>query len=1546
MLQRPCFLFSVCLVLAGQAGAQPCVTITPIGSANDEGIAALIQPDGNLVVAGFSYNGTNEDFALVRYATDFSLDPTFGVGGIVTTAIGPGDEDIQAMALQPDGKIIAVGRTLNGGFDDFAVARYLPSGALDPTFGVGGIAITSVGPGDDSARDVAIQFDGKIVVTGHSSTNDFVAVRYNPDGTPDASFGVAGIATVPLPSIDRTRAITIQSDGRIVLAGRVQTGDRDFALMRLLPDGSPDVSFDADGIVTTGFGVGSDDVVHDVALQPDGRIVVVGSTDASGSTDFAAVRYNPDGSLDTSFDTDGVVTTDLGGGIDVAHSLALQPDGKVVLGGFTRTGTAEFALVRYLPDGRLDPSFDDDGIVRTSIGASDALAEAVVLRPDGRLLLAGYSGAPSDFTVAPYLADGSLDLSCITNYRSIGTEVPYTTGTITATAGSAIVTGTSVAWITANRGQGDYIDVGGQAHTILSVDSETTLTLTRNASANYSGVYTIDRQEQDLRDWESCIDGGPCRYFGVASSDLVSDNRVEVGIAYNDSTFTDSVTFNGFTTGPNHTVALTVHPRNRHTGVAGTGVLLDAGGQAIQVEENHVTIEWLEIRADGQGYGASGISGSAELTVQYCIFIETNGASLQFAASGADVRVFNNIIYRAEGKGLEFQNSPFRARVYNNTVYDSNGAGITGSGSSIDLRNNISMDNNGADFDVSGHSTLSRENYASDSSGTGHSPFQGGRDDVTLGEVAFVSTSTGSEDFHITSGSVAENTGADASAYLVLDIDGDFRQNPWDVGADDIRASSVITISSQASQSFFVGEPPKVAAPITITEDPLQSTIKATNDLRIRIPASFHMEWDDTVGAIGLSGPAAGKVANVPIAYEDFGQTVVLDVLFDFAPGEALIITGLGVRNFVAPSPPASLELETGNDGVAVATDDKTLDVQANSGVTISSAADQTFTDGAPPEKAAPIFITAGSATPFIDTGNHIIVSIPAGVMLEWDTLVPTVMISGTAAGKVNTTPQFVSNTVLRLWVTSNFAPGEYIEVRGLSFQNFTFSGPDSLEVTAGASFDTDDKLLNVTVAEGVPFFTATATEAQVLLEWVNPSLGDCDKIHVRAKDDGGEPTMGDRAVADIDPCVLGQKLSVVDPGLNNDQLYGYAIFVEDSGGGLTPPQYVKARPFAVGTRRWGYSTGAASLAAPGLRFQTPDSFVYAVSNDSILHSMVGGLSGGMWPGLWTPRALGAPAQTRPPVVGFAVGSPAVDPAAFLGAQDGKIYAVNAVDGTITWTTSIGPMVQAAPAGHFSAYLGGAHDLVITGTRAAGAPNHVEALNVHTGVSAWIYDNSSFGGDGKEIGVINGTASIDYVNARAYFASRKNKDINGSPNTLWCISFTAGAPAYEWAIDVGDVDGSPVRVGNVIYVGNTTGTIYAVDATGGGVKWSKNLADGAVKGFIFPEVGTSNLLLSTNKTVWSVEDQGFSVAINWTIPDTIIPGPSTPSFVPGFGKVLVGSSDGHLYQIDVASPLTPTRVKLGIAKGVIGQPTVDLLQNTIYVGSTEGVIYGIAFPIP
>ncbi len=378
---------------------------------NDEARALAIQSDGKIVVAGHTENNGQFDIAVVRYNANGSPDNSFSGDGIVTTDIGGNNDEARALAIQSDGKIVVAGRSGSPGLFDIAVVRYNADGSPDNSFGNSGVVTTSIGGGDDEAHAVAIQGDGKIVVAGRTQSVgpfDVAVVRYNADGSPDNSFGNSGVVTTSIGGgDDEAYGIAIQSTGEIVVVGRTQSvGPFDVAVVRYNADGSPDNSFGNSSVVTTQISSGNDEA-HAVAIQSDGKIVVAGRSEQGGSFDFAVVRYNPDGSLDNSgFGINGKVTTPVGGNDDGAESIAIQSDNKIVVAGHSLiAGTDDIALVRYNTDGGQDTSFGNGGFVTTSVGISNDEAYGVAIQGDGKIVVAGLSeqSGTSDIALVRYL---------------------------------------------------------------------------------------------------------------------------------------------------------------------------------------------------------------------------------------------------------------------------------------------------------------------------------------------------------------------------------------------------------------------------------------------------------------------------------------------------------------------------------------------------------------------------------------------------------------------------------------------------------------------------------------------------------------------------------------------------------------------------------------------------------------------------------------------------------------------------------------------------------------------------------------------------------------------------------------------------------------------------------------------------------------------------------------------------------------------------------------------------------------------------------------
>jgi uncharacterized delta-60 repeat protein len=417
------------------------------GNGNDEAFAIAIQSDGKLVLAGYSFNGADDDFAIMRFNADGSPDTTFGVTGSVTTPIGASDDQAIAVAIQADGKIVAAGFSNAGGANnDFALVRYNANGTLDGTFGVGGKVTTPVLAADDQARSVAIQANGRIVAAGwaaNATNYDFAVVRYTTAGALDGTFGVGGRVTTTVgASDDQAYAVAIQPNGRIVVAGDARNGggNLDVAVVRYLAGGGLDGTFGVGGRVTTPIGAG-DDTARDLLLQPDGKLVVSGSSWNGTNFDLAVLRYATGGALDGTFATGGIQQVALGIGHDLGYGAAMQPDGKIVATGWTNNGADwDYGLARLNTNGSLDASFDVDGKLQAAVGNDDGFGEGVVVHPDGRLFVAGHADNTSDadFALVGFDTDGTYSYGKV---LSLGSAGVYELVPVASVAGSTITLG-------------------------------------------------------------------------------------------------------------------------------------------------------------------------------------------------------------------------------------------------------------------------------------------------------------------------------------------------------------------------------------------------------------------------------------------------------------------------------------------------------------------------------------------------------------------------------------------------------------------------------------------------------------------------------------------------------------------------------------------------------------------------------------------------------------------------------------------------------------------------------------------------------------------------------------------------------------------------------------------------------------------------------------------------------------------------------------------------------------------------------------------------
>jgi uncharacterized delta-60 repeat protein len=390
--------------------------------------------------------------AVPAYAASGDLDPTFGVGGVVTTDFGvnpPEPEIANEMVIQPDGKIVVAGRAGTdqfpvGGDGAFGIARYLPNGTLDPSFGTGGLVKTSFQgpPNRNIARAVALQSDGKIVVGGTSgvvdTTAELAVARYNTDGSLDPSLGTGGkvLMNVSNGLGDGIRGLAVQPDGKILGVG---AAGGENLLIRFNANGSLDSSFGNGG--TSQPVLGDSGHLFTMRLLSNGTFLAAG-TGSNGATqeDFLVARFTSTGDLDTTFGTGGLVTTAITALNDLVFDMAVTGTGQIILAGEANsgdvlgvTGDTHFALARYNANGSLDTAFGTAGVVDDNLTANQDEARGIVLQANGKIVVAG----PRDGSNVH--ADPTAGSMAVIRYNADGTrDTTFGTGGVaTTTAGGS-----------------------------------------------------------------------------------------------------------------------------------------------------------------------------------------------------------------------------------------------------------------------------------------------------------------------------------------------------------------------------------------------------------------------------------------------------------------------------------------------------------------------------------------------------------------------------------------------------------------------------------------------------------------------------------------------------------------------------------------------------------------------------------------------------------------------------------------------------------------------------------------------------------------------------------------------------------------------------------------------------------------------------------------------------------------------------------------------------------------------------------------------------
>lgn len=488
--------------------------------------------------------------------------------------------------------------------------------------------------------------------------------------------------------------------------------------------------------------------------------------------------------------------------------------------------------------------------------------------------------------------------------------------------------------------------------------------------------------------------------------------------------------------------------------------------------------------------------------------------------------------------------------------------------------------------------------------------------------------------------------------------------------------------------------------------------------------------------------------------------------------------------------------------------------------------------------------------------------------------------------------------------------------------------------------------LLSASVAlaqDDVPFLTTTSRSGRVTVEWQNPATGPYGFTRILARTDRYPQSFDD-----IDLAVLpavdktgtpGLHDSIEHTDLDNGRTYFYAAFVNDGVGNWSAGKRVAGFPAEA---TWGVlwrffaGTGTTSMAPPGV-----GSVVLAVSNDEHVYALAPGPDGGNWAGGAVPFTLQGPAQHRPPIIP-ANGVTSADNFALVGSQDGYVRALDADGLTELWRSPFFGMVQASPAGWFSTWSGRSLDRVYVGTRVAGARNRIYALEATMGQPVWEFDDPA----GAGIGIVSAGATVDYSRERLYLAS--HAFVEGAP-TLWALDLVTGDEI--WSTPLGNISGSPIQRGNVLYVGLDDGDVWGVDTDTGDPKlnFPFRTGDGMTKAYPFPDLAGDRVYLSTTTTLWCIRDVEPVVVRRWSFASAA--SPSTPLYPPGSPYLWLGSSDGRLYQVEVATG-TPSQepdfrsVLLGDGGGGVGSPSYDVRFDLLYAGTEDGAIYAVTAPLP
>ncbi|HNW98272.1 MAG TPA: T9SS type A sorting domain-containing protein [Bacteroidales bacterium] len=367
--------------------------ITDFGTDNDAASSIAVQTDGKIIIAGTTIEPiTLDNLLITRYTPDGNIDQTFATNGFDTLGFSDAMDRPHSVIIQPDEKILIAGSSYLSGKSFYFVVRYNANGSLDNSFGNNGKLFSQIDGKFTYVSSIMLAPDGKIFCGGSCDT-DLLLFKLLSDGSIDNTFGTNGYVTTDMSPDETIVKIAIQSDGKILAAAQVGgfSTKYDFGLLRYNSNGTLDSTFSYDGKLFTSFGP-DHDYCNDMCLAPDGKIFLAGTSNTNPTNSFALIKYNSNGSIDLSFNQSGKVLMPIRKS-SICNSVELQEDGKILISGYSLddSNNSDFTLVRLNINGSIDSTFGTDGIVLTDFGTNVDYSTCMAIQPDGRILLGGKS---------------------------------------------------------------------------------------------------------------------------------------------------------------------------------------------------------------------------------------------------------------------------------------------------------------------------------------------------------------------------------------------------------------------------------------------------------------------------------------------------------------------------------------------------------------------------------------------------------------------------------------------------------------------------------------------------------------------------------------------------------------------------------------------------------------------------------------------------------------------------------------------------------------------------------------------------------------------------------------------------------------------------------------------------------------------------------------------------------------------------------------------------------------------------------------------------